>query len=192
VGVSGDADPRGSTLRACVWSALPHTVAGMLPYWCCARLHGRQERLATHCLGLAGHTVYQPRIRSPRRGCEPLFPTYVFVTVGLQWHTVRWAPGVVALLMGVNGPARVADHVIEELKSRERDGQVVLPAALRPRPLARFKAGDQVKVVDGPLRGFKGLISGLKPHERVAVLLELLGGQRPIEMAAADVERAWS
>lgn len=159
-----------------------------MPYWCCARLHGRQERLATHCLGLGGHTVYQPRIRSPRRTSEALFPTYAFVTVELQWHTVRWAPGVVALLMNGNGPARVADHIIDELKSRERDGLVELPAALRPRPLAQFKVGDQVKITDGPMRGFKGLIAGLKPHERVAVLLELLGSTRPIELAGADIE----
>jgi transcriptional antiterminator RfaH len=156
-------------------------------YWCCARLHGRQERLATHCLSLAGHVVYQPRIRSPRR---TRFPTYAFVTVELQWHSVRWAPGVVALLMNGAGPAKVANHIILELKSRERDGLVVLPAALRPRPLAQFKAGDRVRVVDGPMRGFEGLISGMRPHERVAVLLELLGGTRPIEMATADVEPA--
>ena len=92
------------------------------------------------------------------------------------------------LLMNGNGPARVADHIIDELKSRERDGLVELPAALRPRPLARFKVGDQVKITDGPMRGFKGLIAGLKPHERVAVLLELLGSTRPIELAGADIE----
>ena len=43
---------------------------GSVMPWCCARLHGRHERLATHCLNLAGHAVYQPRIRSPRRGSE--------------------------------------------------------------------------------------------------------------------------
>jgi transcriptional antiterminator RfaH len=161
-----------------------------MPYWCCARLHGRHERLATHCLNLSGHTVYQPRIRSPRRTSEALFPTYAFVTVELQWHTVRWAPGVVALLMNGSGPARVADHIIDELKSRERDGLVVLPAALRPRPLARFKAGDRVKVTDGPMRGFQGLVEGMKSRERVTILLELLGSTRPIEMAATDIEPA--
>ena len=78
-----------------------------------AQVDRRRERLATHCLSLAGHVVYQPRIRSPRRTSEALFPTYTFVTVELQWHTVRWAPGVVALLMNGNGPARVADHIID-------------------------------------------------------------------------------
>ena len=146
--------------------------------------------MATHCLGLAGHVVYQPRIRSPRRISEALFPMYAFVTVDLQWHTVRWAPGVVALLMNGDGPARVADHIIDELKSREHDGLVILPAAPRPRPLARFKAGDQVKIVDGPMRGFKGLVEGMRSYERVTVLLELLGSVRPIEMAEADVELA--
>jgi transcription antitermination factor NusG len=133
--------------------------------------------------------VYQPRIRSQRGGSEPLFASYVFITIALQWHTARWAPGVVRLLMSGEEPARVADHIIHELKSRERDGLVVLPAALRPRSPARFKAGDRVRVVDGPLRGFKGLVQGMRPNERITVMLELFGSARPVEMTEADVER---
>jgi hypothetical protein len=37
--------------------------------------------------------------------------------------------------------------------------------------------------------GFTGLVDGMRPHQRIAVLLELLGSTRAIEMAAADVER---
>ena len=33
-----------------------------LSHWACAQLHAHHERLALHCLGLAGYTVYQPRI----------------------------------------------------------------------------------------------------------------------------------
>jgi transcriptional antiterminator RfaH len=161
-----------------------------MTYWACARLDARRERLATHCLGLAGHAVYLPRIRSPRKTSEPLFPVYAFVTVELQWSSVRWAPGVVALLMNGSGPARVADHIINELKSRERDGFVQLPAALRPRPLAPFKASDRVKVIDGPMRGFAGLVAGMRGAERIAVLLQLLGSERSVELAVADVEPA--
>jgi transcriptional antiterminator RfaH len=157
-------------------------------YWACGRLEHQRERLALHCLGLRGFETYWPQI-SGKSKPQALFPGYLFIRIRLQWHEARWAPGIVTLLMNGEGPARVDDHVIEELKSRERDGLVVLPAALRPRPLARFKAGDRVRVVDGPLRGFAGLISSMRPHERVAVLLELLGTTRPIEMAAADVER---
>ena len=92
--------------------------------------------------------------------------------------------------MNGSGPAKVADHIIDELKSRERDGLVILPAALRPAPWTRFKAGDRVKITDGPMRGFLGLVEGLRANERVAILLQMLGSERSIEMSAADVEPA--
>ena len=33
----------------------------MAPHWACAQLHMQHERLALHCLGLAGYAVYRPR-----------------------------------------------------------------------------------------------------------------------------------
>jgi hypothetical protein len=54
-------------------------------YWAVARLGRNRERVALHCLGLAG-TVYYPRLRERRvshgRKIEirpPLFPGYVGV-----------------------------------------------------------------------------------------------------------------
>jgi hypothetical protein len=29
-------------------------------YWCCAQVEPRRERLASHCLALAGYEIYQP------------------------------------------------------------------------------------------------------------------------------------
>ena len=36
----------------------------MTPYWACAQLETNRERLALHCLELAGYQVYMPRIRA--------------------------------------------------------------------------------------------------------------------------------
>ena len=36
-------------------------------YWCCAQVEPRRERLASHCLGLAGYEIYQPLLRQQRR-----------------------------------------------------------------------------------------------------------------------------
>jgi transcription antitermination factor NusG len=40
-----------------------------------------------------------------------------------------------------------------------------------------LRAGDQVRILAGPFRGQLGLFAGMKPHERVEVLLALLGGR---------------
>lgn len=119
-----------------------------------------------------------------------LFPSYAFVLIELQWHAARWAPGVVRLVLSGEQPARVPDRIIEELRSREdRDGLITLPKP-RLNSGAQFQPGDKVRVINGPLTGLSGLVSTMQPHERVAILLKLLGSIRPVELAEADVELA--
>jgi hypothetical protein len=55
-------------------------------YWCCAQIEQCRDRLAWHCLTLAGYKVYQPLLREYRRShgrrvvtTPPLFPGYLFV-----------------------------------------------------------------------------------------------------------------
>lgn len=43
--------------------------------------------------------------------------------------------------------------------------------------------------IAGPLSGFVGLVTGMKPRERVEALLRMLGSMQRVEMAAANVER---
>jgi transcription antitermination factor NusG len=158
-----------------------------MSYWCCAQVDCRRERLALHCLDLAGYQTYVPRIRSPRGGSVALFPSYAFVLIELQWHAARWAPGVTRLIQnGGEEPAHVPDAVIDGLRGREgRNGLIVLPPPALSAP--RFKSGAKVRITTGPLVGCLGLLDGMRPHQRIAVLLELLGSTRPIETAAADV-----
>src|SRR6516164_9730467 len=103
-------------------------------YWTVARLEPRRERLALHCLGLAGFRVYLPRLRERRlshgRRIEvrpPLFPGYTFFVVEAQWHAARWTVGVIGLIMDGIRPAKVPDGVISEIRARERGGLVELP-----------------------------------------------------------------
>jgi transcription antitermination factor NusG len=79
-------------------------------------------------------------------------------------------------------PAHVSDAVIAEIKSRERNGFVELP---KPRGLA---PGTRVRVVSGPLSAQIGMLAVLRPHERVLVLLNLLGGQQRVELAQSAIE----
>jgi transcription antitermination factor NusG len=156
-------------------------------YWACARLDGQHQRLALYCLGLRGFETYLPRIKlrqEAKARTAPLFPGYCFIRVALQWTPARWAPGVMALLMNGDAPAKVADRAIDELRGRERGGLVVLPSSPSS-PL--FLPGDWVQITGGPLMGFKGLVDDMRPHARVAVLLELLGAARAVEMAVDHV-----
>jgi transcriptional antiterminator RfaH len=159
------------------------------PYWSAARVQPQREALALHCLALAGFTTYLPRIRERRvlRGrrvetSPPLFPGYLFVLIELQWHAARWAAGTNGLIMAGDGPARVPDSVISEIRSRERNGLVEL--AKPP----RFRRGDRVRIVQGPFNGHLALYEGQTAHQRVLVLLSLLGSSQRTELPADAIE----
>jgi transcriptional antiterminator RfaH len=157
-------------------------------YWAAAQLQPSRERLALHCLALAGFETYFPRLRHVRRHHghrvetrPPLFPGYCFIAIELQWRAAHWGPGIGGLIMNGGRPARVPDGVIAEIRGREVRGLVEL---LR-RPL---EPGDRVRIMQGPLARQIGLFAGMRAHERVAVLLEILGSRQRVTLAREDVE----
>jgi len=159
-------------------------------YWACAQLESNRTKLALHCLDkVAGYQIYNPQIREQRRrygrkitSLSQLFPAYVFVLIVSGWWDARWSPGVVRLVMDGLVPARVPDAVISEIRGRERNGFVELP---KPRGLV---LGSKVRLVSGPFCDRIGLVAGLRAHERVLVLLNLLGGQQRVDLARNAIE----
>jgi transcriptional antiterminator RfaH len=160
-------------------------------YWAVARLEPHRERVALHHLALAGFATYLPRLRERRIShgrkivvTPPLFPGYAFLAVEAQWYAARWSIGVIGLIMDGVRPARVADQIIDDLRKRERGGLIELPKR------AGLKAGDQVRILQGPFVGHLGLYAGMRPHERVLVLLGVLGGQQRVELPRESIEVA--
>ena len=140
--------------------------------------------------GWAGFEIWCPRIRGRRIICgrkaivtPALFPGYTFILIELQWHAIRRTPYVVRLIMNGETPARVPDRVLDDLRRRERNGVIELPA-----PPPRLRAGAHVRVTDGPFQGHLGLCAGMAAHERVVVLLSLLGSKTRVTLSAGDVE----
>ena len=80
------------------------------------------------------------------------------------------------------GPTAVPAAVIEDLKARETGGLIDLP---RP---PKFRPGDRVRVLHGPLAGHVGLYAGMRPRERVEVMLAILGGSQRVTLPKDDVE----
>jgi transcription antitermination factor NusG len=151
-----------------------------MPFWC-AQTEGNREAVAERFLKMAGYSVYYPRI-SERGRVRPLFPSYIFIVQALQWHKARWTVAVVRIVAGRGRePAVIGDHVIDGIRAREKGGLVVLPEA------PRLKPGDPVHIVHGALTGLPGLVAGMRGHERVAILLAVLGR---VTLPAGDVESA--
>ena len=68
-----------------------------------------------------------------------------------------------------SGPGLRRRHA--ELRGRERDGLIELPKA------PGLKPGDHVRIIAGPFSERLALYEGQTSHERVAVLLQFLGGR---------------
>jgi transcriptional antiterminator RfaH len=163
-----------------------------MAFWTAVRLQPNRTALALHCLQLRGFTVYCPRLRERRvrhgRWVEtllPLFPGYAFLWVVSGWWEARWAPGTLGLIMDGLTPTKVPHAVIEEIRGRERNGAVELPDR-------RLQYGDRVKILAGPFRGHLAIYAGMSAHERVAVLLQILGGPQRVTLAERDVEAVTS
>jgi transcriptional antiterminator RfaH len=166
-------------------------VAMSFRHWAVVQLDARHVRLALHCLEkIEGYTVYAPRLRETRiirhrkvRTTPLLFVSYAFVFIIDHWWAASRTPGVIRLVLDHDRPARVGDHIIEELRSRERDGLIEL--AEQP----RFRPGDPVRVTKGAFAGRFGIFADQAPRERVAVLMALLGGGRVrVELPEAGIE----
>ena len=160
--------------------------------WFCVHTQPKHEHIAAARLRSAGLEVFLPRIRFKKpsvRGpvwvTEALFPNYLFARFEpqLSLRLVRSAAGVAAVVgFGAHLPT-VPDAVVEELRVQiGREELHIISEALEP--------GDVVQISGGALHGLAAVVMQVRPsRERVRVLLEFLGQQTSVEVAADAVLR---
>jgi transcription antitermination factor NusG len=141
------------------------------------------EHIAVANLCQQGFDCYSPRYKQTRLDksvvIKPLFPRYIFTLINNIWYSIRGTRGVSHLLMGENGPAQVPPSVIATIKAREDlEGYVMLTPKLSGGQ--KFSKGDQVRAIDGPLVDKLLTYEGTASHDRVKVLLAMLGRQVPV------------
>ena len=167
--------------------------AAPVPAWFCLRTQPKHEHIAAgHLKSEPGIEVYLPRIRfkrSTRRGpvwfTEALFPNYLFARFDLalnlrKMHHIRGVRGVVHF--GEHWPA-IPDGVIAELRATVGADEVhVIPDEVQP--------GEMVRISGGTFHGLTAVVTRvMSGRQRVAVLLEFLGRQTPVELASGAVVR---
>jgi transcription antitermination factor NusG len=55
-------------------------------------------------------------------------------------------------------------------------------------PKRMLKCGDRVRILAGPFKGHLAIYAGMSGPERVAVLLQILGGPQRVTLAQRDIE----
>lgn len=162
----------------------------MSPSWSVAVTHSGRVRTAEENLARQGFEFYNPKIvkTTYERGRRlerriQLFPGYIFVLVVDRWRSLLSTFGIATLVMSAGHPARISHSVVEKIRAREVEGLVVLPQA-------RFKEGQQVQVVSGPLAMEYGLYEGQRDRDRVSVLMNLLGRSTSVVLREGNLVAA--
>ena len=148
--------------------------------WYVVQTQANGEAKATHNLQRQGFEVYLPRYLKHRRHArkvdvvaKPLFPRYIFVAIDVatqRWRAVQSTFGVARLVCNGDDPAQVPDGVVGAIRAREDDkGYVAIDA------MPTFAPGDKVRVLAGAFMDSAGLFNGLADHDRVSILLDMLG-----------------
>jgi transcriptional antiterminator RfaH len=164
--------------------------------WYCVRTQPKREMLARLNLGaLPEVEAYLPRIKTTRKRrdqtrytvCEPVFPGYIFVRFPFATHArlVTYAQGVAYLIRKGDYVATIADDVIQGLRSLVNNEEVI--EIMPPLP----GEGEEVTLIHGIFRGVRGRVVAIIPSkERIRVLMDILGQERPVELSWDEVDRA--
>lgn len=162
--------------------------------WYVVETKPHAERIAAENLARQGFESYLPRYlkrRSHARKVEhvpaPLFPRYLFVTFdeNAQWRPISSTIGVLRLICRGDSPLPLPGRVVDEIRAREAEDGLV-----RIAETPAFRAGDRVRVASGPLEDQVGLFRCADDQKRVILLLDIMGRQVVLRMAADQVEAA--
>ena len=163
--------------------------------WYVVQTQVNGEAKAAENLRRQGYEAYLPRYLKRRRHArkvdftaKPLFPRYMFVAIDVttqRWRSIQSTSGVSRLVTNGDEPAAVPDGVVRALRMREdAKGFVKLDAA------PAFAPGDKVRVLAGAFMDNAGLFNGTADHDRIAILLEMLGRQVRVVLDADLVAAA--
>lgn len=156
--------------------------------WYCVRARPKQEGVATRLLrSELGLEVFCPKIRFKRARStgvawvnEAMFPGYLFVRFVYPelYRRIAATSGVAKTLAFGGRPCVLDESIISDLRQYVADGETIEIAS-------DLKEGEEVKVIEGPFLGVRALVTRILPAgERVAILLNLLGQEREVEVSS--------
>ena len=166
---------------------------GMDRYWYVLHTRSRFEQVVF--TGLEGKSLetFLPKItvmsrrRDRRKTLQvPLFPGYVFVKSALDAYQrleIVKTVGVVRIVGNKEGPVPVPDEAIESLR-------IMIAAGDDIQTGTRFRKGDRVIVVNGPLTGVKGTFVRHKGGRgRVVVAIDAMEQYASVQVYEEDLEK---
>ena len=142
--------------------------------WYVINTKPRKEFRVEKIFNEGGIRVYNPRCRDGNQ-IKPFFPGYQFVYFDYpgQYKLVKYTRGVKRVVGNEQGPIPMDEQLIRDIRAREIDGLIELSKhGVEP------SIGDEIEVVEGPLRGLRGIFKkDLSDQDRVLILLNYVSYQ---------------
>lgn len=114
-----------------------------------------------------------------------VFPGYILVNMVMteeSWYVVRNTPGVTGFVGMGNTPTPLRPEEVSQIIKRME--------AEAPRIKVTFKAGERVRIVDGPFNDFRGTVSEIDMERaKVRVMVNFFGRETPVELDFLQVEK---
>ena len=108
-----------------------------------------------------------------------IFPSYVLVKMILTdetWYLVRNVRGVTGFVGTSTKPVPLTQGEIEDMGVEQKIIKV------------SYTIGDNVKIIDGALEGFIGIVEGLElENDWVKVMVSMFGRETPVELKLNQV-----
>ncbi len=108
-----------------------------------------------------------------------LFPSYVLVKMVMNdetWHIIRNTTGVTGFVGPGSRPVPLTDEEVERMGVEIRTIEI------------KFAVGDSVRIIDGPLSGFIGIVEEISEDlTNVKVSASLFGRETKVELSTNQV-----
>jgi len=115
-----------------------------------------------------------------------VFPGYILVQMILSeesWYVVRNTPGVTGFVGMGNDPTPLRPEEVSQIIKRME--------AEAPRVKVTYKAGQKVRIIDGPFNDFIGTVAEIDMERaKVRVMVSFFGRDTPVELDFLQVEKA--
>ncbi|MCF0120361.1 MAG: transcription termination/antitermination factor NusG [Oscillospiraceae bacterium] len=125
-------------------------------------------------------TVTEITDSQPKTTERKVFPGYVLIKMVLtdeSWHLVRNVRGVTGFVGSANKAIPLTEDEIAALGIEKQE--IVMG----------YDIGSTVKVVDGPLDGFSGVVEDIETDKRrVRVVVSMFGRETPVDLDFDQVE----
>lgn len=133
-----------------------------------------------HVVSIPMETVTEVTEKGPKTYDRKIFPGYVLVKMIMTdeaWYVIKNVRGVTGFVGSGTKPTPLTEEEVQQLGVEKHEVVV------------NYEVGDNVKINDGPLTSFIGVVDTLEiDKNKVRVIVSMFGRETPVELELDQVE----